>query len=440
VDTNIAQIDHEDQQLRRDMADLRQAEMRLASEQASAQQQMSALETFFADRDTERDALRRGGWVETKESAEDARGRWEHERCIAVDAVSEAKKARDSALHEKDQIASELARLNGEIVRAEAERGALERSVTDADGAEERIATHPQMRAAVESSRADLNLPQTSERLAEHSASIFRRILRTSVEAAEDRRAQAYFDKHRLLPPPADVELIAEKLTAAGIKSATTAAYWLAFNVSDPQAAAELLTRYPSQMSGVMLDSQLDGTAAADILQQLSTEQVPVSISAIPTRDLTERDRSAHTAAEPQFEPTQVATVLPRHLGVFNFEAAQSQLAKLATQQASRSEELERLNGEFGETRRLSDELRNWLHQYGGGKLRILREKLCAAEERVGSLHGVLWDTMENATYPTPIDSWVLNHGTGLVVNQMDALEIDNFFVFTRSVGINLTF
>jgi hypothetical protein len=387
VDASISGVDHQDQQLRRNMSELRQSEMTLASEQASAQQQMAALELFFAERDAERDALRRGGWVESKESAEDARGRWENARRTAADAASEAKKVLARAINEKDQIASAQAILNGEIVRAENETGALERSVKDADSTEERIATHPQMRAAVESSRADLNLPQTSERLAEHSASIFGRILRANVEAAEDRRAQEYFDKHRLFSPPADVELIEEKLTAAGIKSATTAAYWLAFNVSDPKAAAEFLTRYPSQMSGVMLDSQLDGAAAADVLHQLSTEQIPVSISGIPTHDLTAWGRSAHSTAEHQVDPTPITTVLPRHLAVFNFEAAKNQLVKLAAQQASRREELERLDGEFSEIRKLSDELRNWLCEYGGAKLRILREKLRAAEEQLGSLH-----------------------------------------------------
>src|SRR5579883_660728 len=387
VNASISQLDQQDQQLRRNMSELRQSEMALASEKASAQQQLSALEIFFAERDAERDALRRGGWVENKESAEDARGRWEHERRTAADAASEAQKARESAIQEKDRIASAQAILNGQIVRADNEKVTLEQGIKDADVTEERIATHAQMRAAVESSRADLNLPQTTERLAEHSASLFRRILRANVEAAEDRRAQGYFDKHRLFPPPADVELIEEKLNAAGVKSATTAAYWLAFNVSDPKAAAEFLSRYPSQMSGVMLDSQLDGTAAADVLQQLSTEQVPVSISAIPTRDLSQNGRSTDPTGEEQVGPTRITTVLPRHLAAFNFEAAESQLAKLATQQASRREELERLDGEFGEARKLSDELRNWLYQYGGGKLRILREKLRASEEKLDSLH-----------------------------------------------------
>jgi len=53
---------------------------------------------------------------------------------------------------------------------------------------------------------------------------------------------------------------------------------------------------------------------------------------------------------------------------------------------------------------------------------------------------GILWDEMETVNYPSPIDNWVLNHGTGLIVNQMDALEVDDFYVFSRAVGINLTF
>ena len=53
--------------------------------------------------------------------------------------------------------------------------------------------------------------------------------------------------------------------------------------------------------------------------------------------------------------------------------------------------------------------------------------------------HGVFWDELENAAYPQPIDTWVLNHGTALVVNQMDALVMHDFFVFSRFTGIVLT-
>lgn len=56
------------------------------------------------------------------------------------------------------------------------------------------------------------------------------------------------------------------------------------------------------------------------------------------------------------------------------------------------------------------------------------------------NLHnGVFWDEVENAAYPTAIDNWVLNNSTALVVGRMDALEVDGFFVFSRSTGMLLT-
>ncbi len=56
------------------------------------------------------------------------------------------------------------------------------------------------------------------------------------------------------------------------------------------------------------------------------------------------------------------------------------------------------------------------------------------------NLHnGVFWDGVESASYPTAIDTWVLNHGTALVVNRMDALEVHDFFAFSRFAGMLLT-
>jgi len=53
--------------------------------------------------------------------------------------------------------------------------------------------------------------------------------------------------------------------------------------------------------------------------------------------------------------------------------------------------------------------------------------------------HGVFWDEVESASYPSTIDTWVLNHGTALVVGRMDALEVNNFYVFSRFAGMLLT-
>ncbi len=54
-------------------------------------------------------------------------------------------------------------------------------------------------------------------------------------------------------------------------------------------------------------------------------------------------------------------------------------------------------------------------------------------------VHSIFWDALESATYPRPIDTWVLNHGTALVVGRMDSLEIHDFYVFSRYTGILLT-
>ena len=52
-------------------------------------------------------------------------------------------------------------------------------------------------------------------------------------------------------------------------------------------------------------------------------------------------------------------------------------------------------------------------------------------------LNQVFWDILENATYPRPIDTWVLDHGSALVVGSVD-LEVHNFFAFSRFAGIVL--
>lgn len=51
----------------------------------------------------------------------------------------------------------------------------------------------------------------------------------------------------------------------------------------------------------------------------------------------------------------------------------------------------------------------------------------------------VFWDLLEGATYPRPIDTWVLDHGTALELDRMDAIVIHDFFVFSRFTGILLT-
>jgi hypothetical protein len=54
-------------------------------------------------------------------------------------------------------------------------------------------------------------------------------------------------------------------------------------------------------------------------------------------------------------------------------------------------------------------------------------------------LHSVYWDIMQRASPPTTIDNWVMSHGTALVVNRVDGLEVHDFNVFFRFLGMLLT-
>ena len=178
---------------------------------------------------------------------------------------AKAKEAEESAARslvnlrtEQGGLTAEVAQLSGEIAASTGRGTQLGNQVSGAEAEEERIATHEQTRAAVEASRADLNLPQTGERLSERAASLLRQILRLNVEGAEGERAQASVDKQRLFPPHRDVETLVEKLQDAGIRSATTAAQWLAYNFTDPRTAAELLASDPARFGGVMFDPTAD--------------------------------------------------------------------------------------------------------------------------------------------------------------------------------------
>jgi hypothetical protein len=53
-------------------------------------------------------------------------------------------------------------------------------------------------------------------------------------------------------------------------------------------------------------------------------------------------------------------------------------------------------------------------------------------------LQTVFWDAWEGR-FPSTIDTWVMNHGTGFVVNRADSVELHDLALFTRYAGIVVT-
>jgi hypothetical protein len=59
------------------------------------------------------------------------------------------------------------------------------------------------------------------------------------------------------------------------------------------------------------------------------------------------------------------------------------------------------------------------------------------------TLHNLLnqafWDVLEGATYPRPIDAWVLNNGISRVVGRADSLKVHELYGYSRFIGMMFT-
>lgn len=53
-------------------------------------------------------------------------------------------------------------------------------------------------------------------------------------------------------------------------------------------------------------------------------------------------------------------------------------------------------------------------------------------------INHVYYDALGGPGFPAPIDNWVESNGIGLVAGRVDGLEISDFFVFVRAVGLTL--
>lgn len=354
---------------------LRDARTNLVTEQSTKEQEKKNLEAHFDARETHRDRLRNDGWLEAREAASEAHARWQIKCSTAREAEQNAARLLQNLRSEETTLVQTATRLASDVTAATERVNQLNLQISAAGGEEERLATHEQIRAAVEVARADLNLPQTAERLAERSVLLLRQILRLNVEGAEDQRAQASVDRQRLFPPHRDIEALVEKLQSVGIRSATTAAQWLAYNFTDPQPAADLLASDPARFGGVLFDETSDGPRLREALVALRTEQLPVVVAPTP-------DAVTHASGS----APERSVVLPRHAAGFNFAVARAEMDKLASVIAARAQELETLHNQLDATKTVRDDLSRWLAEFGGTKLGTLREKLRGAQQTLTSL------------------------------------------------------
>lgn len=341
-------------------------------EQAGKTSDLRNVEQFFTDRERQRDKLRQDGVLDSKEEAAAALERWQQVVQTSSEAVTRARNERDTALEEARKLADQRTALLSQASEAEARFKHLDTRIADAEKRESAIATHPELQAAVEASRADLELPATYDRLRQRVADLLNHLLRLNADMAEDERAEKHVERDGLFPPTRDVESVVEHLKTQGLTSVIPATHWLAAN-TDASAANALLASDPARYHGVMFNSLVDQAKAEAAVKSAHSPHAPVQVSPTPEQ-------------MPQPAGPSSLVVPPRHAGAFNREAAQVERAALQSRLQSARANLDTLRAQHKASAEVETNLTAWLAEFGGGKLTTLREQRRGEEQSLASL------------------------------------------------------
>lgn len=352
-------------------------------EQAGKTSDLRNVEQFFTDRERQRDKLRQDGVLDAKEEAAAALERWQQVAQTSSEAVTRARNERDTALEEARKLADQRTALLSQSSETEARFKQLDARIADAEKRESAIATHPELQAAVEASRADLELPATYDRLRQRVADLLNHLLRLNADMAEDERAEKHVERDGLFPPTRDVEAVVEHLKTQGLTSVMPATHWLAAN-TDASAANALLASDPARYHGVMFNSLVDQAKAEAAVKSAHSPHAPVQVSPTPEQ-------------MPQPAGSASLVVPPRHAGAFNREAAQVERAALQSRLQSARTNLDTLRAQHKASAEAETNLTAWLAEFGGGKLTTLREQRRGEEQSLASFRSRAKDAGEQS-------------------------------------------
>jgi hypothetical protein len=358
--------------LRDQQAALQNQRVAAEREQAAKTNQLGSVERFFTDRDRRREPLRQDRVLDSKEEASAALERWQAAARNSADAATRARSDRDIAVAESRQLAELSGNLATEAVETDSHLKQLSDCVAEAEQCETALATHPEMQAAIEASRADLDLPATVDRLRQRVATLLNRLLCLNADMAEDERAEKHFERDGLFPPTRDVEAVVEHLKGQGMTSVNPATHWLALN-TDVATANALLASDPARFHGVMFNALADQARAEAAAKSARSPHAPVQVSPTPEQ-----------MPQPS-EPTSLV-VPPRHAGAYNREAAQAERVSLQSRLQTGRTTLDSLRAQHKVAAELETNLTAWLAEFGGGKLTTLREQRRGKEQSLANL------------------------------------------------------
>ena len=367
-----ARAQEDKQNLRQRQTEILTQRIAAERDQAARSSQYAAVELFFSARDRQRDKLRQDGLLDAKEEAAAALERWQEIARESSDAAHRARAERDSTHAEVVKMSEQRTALLAEAAQTEAQLKQISNRVAEAERRETAIATHPEMQAAVEASRADLELPVTLGRLRQRVADVLNHLLRLNADMAEDERAAKHVERDGLFPPTRDVESVVEHLKAQGLASVVPATHWLAAN-ADAATAQALLASDSARFHGVMFNALVDQAKAEAAVSSARAPHAPVQVSPTPEQ-------------MPKPVKTGSLVVPPRHAGAFNREAAQSERNTLQSRLHAARATLDTLRAQHKACAEVEASTTAWLAEFGCGRLNTLREQRRGGEQLLTSL------------------------------------------------------
>ena len=343
-------------------------------QQSAATAALDAVDKFFADRERQRERLRTDRFLEPKEESGAALARWRTMSSKHAESAARAKGERDAAIEGLNLLLEQRSLITKEISGLDSQVPQIVIRIKDAEDRETEIATHPEMASAIEAPRADLDLATTPERLQQRIVALLNKLLRCNVDMAEDERAEKCVERDGLFPASRDVEAVIEQLRAEGVASALPATHWLAANVNDQTTAANLALNDLPLFQGILFNPLVDAAKIDAAITAAKAPHSPVQVAPIPEQ-----------MPEPRALPASV--VQPLHAGAYNRDAAQEQTKFLRERLEAARRNLDTLRSQYRIAAELGTRLSGWLHEFGHGKLKTIREQCNGLQQSLANLH-----------------------------------------------------
>lgn len=347
---------------------LEQRQRDLAVDERDCQRTVEEVRTFLERRRYRRDQFAQDGTLEPNERAEDGHIRWSLER---EKEDANVVKQRAQVQH----LEAQLAGLSASRTRVERESATIENEIK---GIGSRLESAARDKAQI--TQNDLVLSHfgdafdplrhgATEDLTKKQSDVFRVLLDLQLDLALLERGRQGIERHKVLPPVRDVELVLQRLQEAGIE-AVPALKYLA-ETCNCEEAETLIRNDPGKYAGILVHAK-----NWDRVSMLAWPEItqPVEVSAFPESMAGHNGFNAHVAvpARPAFDKG---------------EASRRGL-RLEDEVASTTRQRDSKRTEYDGLSRVLTQLTTFLEYYGDGKLGALERELSEKRRHAEALGG----------------------------------------------------